>query len=426
MGALERFWKWTLSVEPAADEDFSEYLARYRREMKEGFVILDRDPEDTKAIQFPVLDLRAKSRVSVDEEMARLRIYFQWLDDKRINLALNRETINWNHERRRREVSKHADYISGKINGYALERIAKKETHTAKGIKRYTQVEKAFPFRFFPLLIDTTPNVREKLLYLLMGGTSARISQALNLTLEDIDYDRYDVYLSDPAIDDPSQKGLLGETRKRWLRENYGIDVERDHPHNQVLFKYPIPYPANRPLYWLNESLQNQFFTLLADYTIYPVHQRRPKHPFFFTKLDGGRLLYRPALEKFKRDCRLLYQRIQSDFAVQPQEMSDREYREILSESELLLDLTPHSLRHMYGNYMAELFYRASLKKIPVEAERIRIYCQHGMGHGSTESTDVYFNARMERVIMAGEEYFVHYLRDHKYLPVSLFIKGLT
>ncbi len=425
MGSLERFWKWTLAVEPIEEEDFSEYLARYKQELKNGIIIYDWEEDDSKSMKFPILTLKPKSKVSIDVEMSRLNGYFTWISDKQVNLGLERDTINWQYERRRKEVSRHSGYISDKINSFALERISKKNMFGSKSTKRQIQVDKAFPFQFFLDLIDTA-NIREKLLYLLMGGTSARISQVLNLTIEDIDYERQEVYLSDPVIDDPSQKGLLGETRRKWLMTHYKIDAQKDHPHNTILFKYPIPSTANKPLYWINESFREMFFKYIAEYSIYPVYLRSPKHPFFFTKKDGGRLLYRPALEKFKRDSRKVYLKVQKRLYIQPDTMTNEEYTIALNESNILNEVTPHSLRHMYGNYMAELFYRASLSMLPAEAERIRIYCQKGMGHSNSKSTDVYFNAKMDRVILAGETYFVHYIREHKYLPASLFIKGLA
>jgi len=425
MGALERFWKWTLAVVPKEDEDFSEYLATYKQELKNGIIIYDWEEGDSKSMKFPILTLKPKSKVSIDEEMSRLNRYFTWVSDKQVNLGLERDTINWQYERRRKEASRHSGYISNKINSFALERISKKNMFASKSTKRQTQVDKAFPFQFFLDFIETA-KIREKLLYLLMGGTSARISQALNLTIEDIDYEKQEVYLSDPVIDDPSQKGLLGETRRKWLMTHYQIDAQNDHPHNTVLCKAPIPLVANKPLYWLNESFREMFFQYIAEYTIYPVHLRSPKHPFFFTKKDGGRLLYRSTLKTFKVNSHKVYFKVQKRLHIQPDTMSNEEYTMALNESDLLKEATPHTLRHMYGNYMAELFYRASLSLLPAEAERIRIYCQKGMGHSNSKSTDVYFNAKMDRVILAGETYFVHYIREHKYLPASLFIKGLA
>jgi len=425
MESLERFWKWTLSEDPNVDEEFSEYLARYKQELKDGLILEDREFRDIKSVKFPVLVLKPKTKVSIDEELSRLRVYFNWQKDKQVNLKLNKETINWDYERRRREVSKHAGYISGKINSFALERISKKDMFSNKSVKRFVATDKAFPFQYFLDLIDSA-NIREKLLYLLMGGTSARVSQALNLTIYDIDYDNRQVYLSDPVIDDPSQVGFLGETRRRWLKREYSIDAQNQHPHNTIQFKYPIPARPNKPLYWLNESFKEIFFQYIAEYNIYPEHLRRPRHPFFFTKKDGGRLLYRPALNKFKSDCSKLYSVIENRLEREHDTMSADKYNREIKDSKLLINIGPHGLRHMYGNYMAELFYRASLSEIPAVAEKVRLYCQYGMGHSSSKSTDVYMNARMDDVILSGEEYFVHYMRDHKYLPPLLFIKGLV
>jgi hypothetical protein len=119
MEALERFWKWTLAVQPNSDEDFSEYLARYKQELKDGIVIMDRESDELKSMKFPILVLKPKIKVSIDEDLSRLKVYFNWIDDKQINLRLDKETINWNYEKRRREVSKHSGYMSNNISSVA-------------------------------------------------------------------------------------------------------------------------------------------------------------------------------------------------------------------------------------------------------------------------------------------------------------------
>ena len=57
---------------------------------------------------------------------------------------------------------------------------------------------------------------REKLIYMLCGICSARIGQALNLTLYDIDYSNKDVWLLKPNSD---YIDMYGNTRRVWLKE---------------------------------------------------------------------------------------------------------------------------------------------------------------------------------------------------------------
>lgn len=401
LSSLERFWIWSLAVKVEENETFEFYIARYRKELKNGLTITDNYDKNWK---IPILDLKPKIQTSIDNDLSNLKVFIDWFSYYYPDVNLNKKTINWHYEFKRRIYSKHSSYISQNTNRISLERILKKETHLKKPKKRIMATDKAFPFKYFFELIENL-ETREKLIYLLLGGTSARISQVLNLTIYDIDYDTFNVYLSDPTVDDENQKGYLGETRRKWLLKNYGIDAKEHYPHNTLQFKYPIPSRSNKPLFWINEEIKYLFFETLADYKIFPEQLRLPRHPFFFTKKTGERLLYRPVYNKFKKRCISLSHKYQA--------------------LENISNLGLHSLRHMWGNYMAELYYLASLKKIPAEVEKIRLYTQYGMGHTDSNSTDIYFNAKMDRIIEAGSEYFVHYLRDMKHLPTNLFIKGL-
>lgn len=400
LGSLEKFWIWSLAVKVEENESFELYLAKYRQELKQGFEIFDFYNNE----RLPILQLKPKSQSSIDNDLSNLSVFLKWFSHYHQDINLYKNTINWNYEFNRRLNNKHSSYISQNINRQSLDRILKKNTVIKKPKKRIMAIDKAFPFQYFLELIENS-KTREKLIYLLLGGTSARISQVLNLTIHDIDYETYNVYLSDPTLDDERQKGYLGVTRKKWLLEKYHIDAKEHYPHNTIQFKYPIPSRPNKPLFWINEEIKYMFFEILAEYTIIPEHSRYPRHPFFFTKKNGDRLLYRPVYNKFKKDYASLIHK----------------YKEL----EFIGDLPLHSLRHMWGNYMAELYYLASLKKIPAEAEKIRLYTQYGMGHSDSNSTDIYFNAKMDEIIQAGSEYFVHYIRESKHLPTNLYIQGL-
>lgn len=62
-----------------------------------------------------------------------------------------------------------------------------------------------------------------------MGACSARVGQALNLTIYDIDYEKEEVWLMDPTS---TSQDLYRNNRKKWLFEKYGIDIVRDKEHN--------------------------------------------------------------------------------------------------------------------------------------------------------------------------------------------------
>lgn len=403
MSSIEKFWIWSLANSPKFEESFPLYLSKYRKLLESGFKVFDYSIENNQKIC--ILNRNSNQPNSIDNELSNLKVFFNWLAQSNEKFNLYSQNINWQREWQRRLNTKHSSYMSTNINRLSLERIAQKESIISKPKKRIMHTDKAFPYSLFLELIAKA-EIREKLLYLLMGGTSARIGQALNLTIYDIDYENKDVYLSDPCSNDPNQYGHLGKPRKNWLLKNYNIDARTHYPHNVLQFKYPIPSRPNKPLFWINKEIKDLFFNVLADYNIVPEHTRIPRHPFFFTLKNGGRLLYRPAAKTFKRYCLLLYKKHQSS---------------------TLEDLSLHSLRHMWGNYMAESYYLGLMSNNPTfSVEKIRLYAQYGMGHSNSKSTDIYFNAEINKVIEAGSTYFEHHITEMRNFPSTFFLKGLA
>ncbi len=60
------------------------------------------------------------------------------------------------------------------------------------------------------------------MIYLICGACGARIGQALNLTLYDIDYEKLEIWLLDPKSD---EKDIYGNKRREWLKKEYNIDM---------------------------------------------------------------------------------------------------------------------------------------------------------------------------------------------------------
>ncbi len=255
---------------------------------------------------------------------------------------------------------------------------------------------RAFPFELFMKLLEIA-KPRERLLYLLCGGASARIGQALNFMFYDVDYDKKRVWLCNPTSD--YRCGLINKSRRVWMKEKYNIDCFKDEPHNQFGFKYPIPYnpKANRPLYWMDTAIQDMFFETLLEYNPIKEHLREPKHPFAFVTKNGNRLYARSVHKSFKKHCKIL-------------QNTNKDYD--------LSGLGLHSLRHMYGVYMAELYSMAIEGKIDIAPDKIKIYCQHGMGHKSMSSTDIYFNMRFEKEVQIGTQKIQEYI-ENKQIALS-------
>jgi len=232
--------------------------------------------------------------------------------------------------------------------------------------------EPYFPIGAFDRLLEIA-KPRERLIYILCGAASARIGQALNLTLYDIDYDKQEVWLIDPKSDD--RNDIYGNKRRIWLNEEYGIDIlKSDCEHNtpDLQFKYSIPL-YHEPLFFLNkEKYIPLFFETLDEYmhskTFLPESARYPKHPFLFVTATGKRIHQRETLARFKRHLLILKQ---------------EEYIQNVEQYGL------HSLRHMFGHIMAELHLKTG-------NDAIINLTQEAMGHRSIASTLCYFKPSRE------------------------------
>jgi len=369
--SMDRFWQWSLFNPVKDDESFTFYLARYRKDLLDGFSLVETvdDERFDDSVKVPVLSVPPLSRQTVNREISGIRSFFQYgemehlLDDQRYINYL------YEHHRSRRSILSGMQVKKGRLS---MELTGARMPFVApfKTVKDRNRVKYFPPEHFDNLLSVAKP--RERLIYLLCGACSARIGQALNLTLYDIDYDRKKVWLIDPKGDEwPDIRWAKRVPRRRWLRESYGIDMGVSGPHNtpDLQFKYPIPL-KREALFWIgNGKYTDWFFETLAEYTksreYAPESARYPVHPFLFVTRSGRRVHARETLARFKRHLRVL--------------VEDR------GAPEEILDLGLHSLRHMFGHAMAEL-YAATGDDILVAVT------QNAMGHASLESTLVYFN----------------------------------
>jgi len=393
--SLNRLWIWVLAKDDDVENDFDFFLAEYRKALKKGFEITERVFNETGgcAVEMSVLTSRPKNDQTIDKELAGIESYFNYLKEKglRSDLSVFTDGIN--------ERLIHHAKVNSESDGYGLSmRTTSKEVWAKrkKAVKRTSKNPyddyRAFPFELFEELVELA-NPREKLIYLLCGGASARIGQALNFTLYDVDYDKQKVWLVDPTTD--LSCGLIKISRRKWMDEKYRIDADRDKPHSSIAFKYPIPLKprANRPLYWANEGVKLLFLKTLTEYEPIGEHLMKSPHPFAFVTRTGKRLLPSNVRNTFKRHCVILQER-------------HPEYD--------LSHLGMHSLRHMYGVYMAELYGLASMGEIDVSPNEVKMYCKTGMGHRSMSSTDIYFNMRMDTEIKIGYSKISEYIKTNK------------
>lgn len=368
MKSMERFWIWSLYNPVEIKESFPSYQARYREALRYGFSICEKVKDDfiNEPIEIEILSCKPLQKITINKEIAGINSYFYFTEEH--DLLYDHRYINYLYEKQKSKRS----FLSGieiKKSGLAMQAFGEfKKYLPSYKISKNKQELKYFPLELFDILLEVA-KPRERLIYLLCGACSARIGQALNLTLYDIDYEISEVWLLNPKSDN---KDIYGNRRREWLKDEYDINMlsaNSQHNSSDLQFKYPIPL-TKIPLFWINEEkYKSLFFETLQEYKkskeYVPEMVRYPRHPFLFTTSSGKRVHARDTLNRFKTNIRKALR--------------------IKDSGRDLSSLGLHSLRHMFGHAMAELYARVgddSLIKITQEA----------MGHANLESTMVYFN----------------------------------
>ncbi|MCG3683870.1 tyrosine-type recombinase/integrase [Aliarcobacter butzleri] len=369
MKSMERFWIWSLYHNTHDNEALPYYLARYREDLKSGFEIKEEVKIANKEILLTKYISRPMIKNTINKEFAGIKSYFFYIEDN--DLMQDSSSINKAYEKRKAQYSflssinmKKAD-INYKLTAKKREFLKpyKTRVRSSKNIKN-------FPNELFDILLDIA-NPRQKLLYLLCGACSARIGQALNLTIYDLDYEEKEVWLLDPKGDD---KDIYGNKRKQWLKEEYSIDASYTLPHNapDLQFKYPIPYEYE-PLFWINPKYTEIFFSTLVEYVnsnrYLPEASRIPRHPFLFVTKSGNRLRTREVNNRLKKDLKKL--------------------KKMMNISSDIEKFSLHSLRHLFGFNCAYLYGKTG-------NESLILWTKNAMGHSSLESTMIYFKMSYE------------------------------
>ena len=371
MKSMERFWIWSLYSPVGYEESFPSYQARYRESLRYGFEIIDK----VDSMEIVISSSKPMQKSTINKEIAGINSYFYFTEEQ--DLLYDHRFINYLYEKQRSAKS-FLSSMEVRKSDLALEAFGKHKAYMPPyKISKNKQRIKYLPLNLFDELLEMS-KPRERLIYLLCGACSARIGQALNLTLYDIDYENEDVWLLGPKSDDVD---IYGNKRREWLREEYSIDMFVSNKHNtsDLQFKYPIPL-FREPLYWINEQkYKPMFFEALQEYTNAPEYMpenvRYPKHPFLFTTKSGARVHARETLTRFKSSLRKI--------------------TEQNSLGQQLNNLGLHSLRHMFGHAMAEIYARHP-------DDSLMVITQSAMGHSNLDSTKVYFNISGEtmRAIM--------------------------
>ena len=230
-------------------------------------------------------------------------------------------------------ASKNSFFGGGFIKPSKLARMSMPKTKNKFAVQTRHEVKrvKYFPPTLFWDFINSTPTHRDRALFMLMAGTSARVGQALNLWVEDIDLINQKVTFIDPR----------DSKRRIELQKTYNLE-----PDYEIQSKGPLPS------IWLPGVIKDAFFSEVQQYIekeYIPIGKRAEMHPYFFHTNTGNRLMPHGVRQRFTRTA-----------------------------SKLGLNLSPHSLRHLYG-YVSYV-----VLKIPLEV------LMHCMGHSNIESTRVY------------------------------------
>ena len=386
LSTLKSFIIWTITNFNNEKEELVFYLSRYLSDCENGFEIFDTifSPELNERIEYNILSIKPQQSSTVDKNKSIIEDFLKSTNQKlfeSFNLEKNIKSLN------HASINSVHDGYGLKMGSLAQKAFANDFSIIPSRNKSLGNDFKSFPYQLFNSLLEIS-SPREKLIYLLCGACSARVSQVLNLTLYDFDYENKHVWLIDPRNND--QLGIHGIGRKTFLTDVYNIDATKDKPHSNIGFKAPIPlrFKNRIPLYWISNIYRNLFFDTLAEYKFLPESSRIPKHPFFFVTNSGARLTPQQVHATFTSHCEKL--------------------KKLFPDNAYNLDgLGLHSLRHMFGVMMASfqttiLMNKKDLKyNIPLE--QIKIIAKEAMGHRSLSSTDVYFNRPWHLNIELGE-----------------------
>jgi integrase len=329
---LDKFFYWTLANHIQFEEDLFDYFFRFSEDAKHGFRINCPVEIDEEIVYYKYAEVGPMDIASFASYEAAIYSFFG------VNNSDEKKSLYTDFKN-----TAFARYIEqyGKLSSLNIkmskEDMPEKKRQTASNNSLNPRNSEAFPMELFNDLIEMAAP-QDKLIYLLCGGTSARIGQVLNLTLYDVNFDLMQVRLIDPrstVVDD------YGNRRKSWLFEKYEIDIVNHpiHSANDLQFKYRIPR-THTYLFWFNEDLyKNMFFHELSKYlnTEYILESdRKEKHPFFFTTKSSKRHRQGYVNTHFHEHCDALSKK-------------NPKYSTRLSSLDGI-----HSLRHMFGRIMAQ------------------------------------------------------------------------
>lgn len=245
----------------------------------------------------------------------------------------------------------------GNVAKYTGEKIRRPQgLHAPSGSKGRSSKNLDFPRECFSSLIENASTWRDKCLWLMLGATGIRTSEALNLVLDDIDFETQRVYVYDPN----GRRALVGESHPQRTR----------FKGRQMAYTYLIPELRKDLFYALSQYLSLEFVPCYASgepaYLFQYVEPKNRGKPF----VDASATTL---TKTFKRAVAAANIPIPNEGT----------------------SWTPHSLRHMYGVYMVNDFpLNPALNQFGLPLVDVQMM----MGHSSIKVTAHYARTKRRRL----------------------------
>lgn len=227
---------------------------------------------------------------------------------------------------------------------------------TNRKISRQVESDKIFPMQNFTQFLNSVKNYRNKSLWGILGATGLRESEGLSLRWSQIDFNNCEISVSD-------------------LKENIYNSDKNIHYKGR----------CSNNVYFIPE-LKNYIFEILIQYRVYSY--RPTVHDYVFLILQGDKK-YQP-LFKSSYSCR------------------NKQFKKALRIAEVPGDYGVHSLRHMYGNYMANYAKYDGSFGVPLKDLQVML------GHASIKSTQIYCKRNEEIIKENLSKYYIGKTNDSK------------
>jgi integrase len=414
---IHKFWIFAIYFQPNITESLEEYISRYYKNCVSGYKIKKTINNDFLQTTYTYKKYRPSPNPS--STFHDLSEYFQYIYNKNTNIQYDLVISDTPHGlyldqkdlKEFKNIEKHNKGSSYALRAKGLMANALlKRKDAFSEYKRYgttsshSTLNKTFPLQLFDNLIALTKNnPRRRLLYLLCGAYGARISQACSITIYDIDVKNRRVYLTNPRNNErPKHKGIvfldqkgrydilkdkkISTRRLNSETKKYELSIEsldfKDNPYLKDLcnFKQPIPSlkDKNRNLYCFDEYYEELFFETYE--------QLRKINDSAFPFVIQTRNNTIPDRKSLTNEIRRDFKKLNEPYP---------NFR--------LLDLPNkwHSLRHMYGSFMASIAYFEVDDKLTLELSDGKVlnsiaiwksFTAAKMGHKRIGSVDIYFN----------------------------------